>query len=51
VKSVFEQATLTVPETKNNVQQGGKTGKHSEHLSYLLAEMQSVQRAYPGLQW
>lgn len=51
VKAVFEQATLTFPETKNNVQQGGKTGKHSEHLSYLLAEMQSVQRAYPGLKW
>lgn len=51
VKTVFEQATLTVPETKNSVQQGGKTGKHSEHLSYLLAEMQSVQRAYPGMQW
>ncbi|PBQ33006.1 phenylacetate-CoA oxygenase subunit PaaI [Sphingobacteriaceae bacterium] len=51
VTDVFTQASLTVPTTKNNVQQGGKTGKHSEHLSYLLAEMQSVQRAYPGLQW
>jgi ring-1,2-phenylacetyl-CoA epoxidase subunit PaaC len=29
----------------------GKRGQHSEHLSRLLAEMQSVQRAHPGLQW
>jgi len=29
----------------------GKRGEHSEHLGYLLAEMQYLQRAYPGVQW
>lgn len=30
---------------------GGKTGQHSEHLGYILAELQFVQRAYPNMQW
>ncbi|HJS22518.1 MAG TPA: 1,2-phenylacetyl-CoA epoxidase subunit PaaC [Steroidobacteraceae bacterium] len=29
----------------------GKSGRHTEHLGYLLAEMQFLQRAYPGAQW
>ncbi|MGH8246126.1 MAG: Phenylacetic acid catabolic protein, partial [Gammaproteobacteria bacterium] len=29
----------------------GRRGLHSEHMGFLLAEMQYVQRAYPGLQW
>ena len=29
----------------------GKTGVHSEHLGYVLAEMQFLQRAYPGGVW
>jgi ring-1,2-phenylacetyl-CoA epoxidase subunit PaaC len=33
------------------MQQGGKVGKHSEHLGYTLAEMQFLQRAYPGADW
>jgi ring-1,2-phenylacetyl-CoA epoxidase subunit PaaC len=50
VARVFEEATLPVPE---NVfaQQGGKDGRHSEHLGYLLAELQYMQRTYPGTQW
>ena len=30
---------------------GGKTGTHTEHLGFILAEMQFLQRAYPGLEW
>jgi len=30
---------------------GGKRGVHSEHLGFLLAEMQFLQRAYPGQEW
>jgi len=30
---------------------GGRTGDHSEHLGHILAELQIVQRSYPGLQW
>jgi ring-1,2-phenylacetyl-CoA epoxidase subunit PaaC len=33
------------------MQTGGKQGRHTEHLGYLLAEMQFLQRAYPGAQW
>jgi ring-1,2-phenylacetyl-CoA epoxidase subunit PaaC len=29
----------------------GRAGLHTEHMGFLLAEMQSVQRAYPGLDW
>ena len=50
VTEVFRAATLTLP---SNVwmQQGGKQGRHTEHLGYLLAEMQFLQRAYPGAKW
>lgn len=44
------EATLTVPESSWD-RKGGKTGMHSEHLGYLLAEMQHLQRAYPGAEW
>jgi len=30
---------------------GSKKGNHTEHLGYLLAEMQFLQRAYPGASW
>ncbi len=33
------------------MQTGGKQGKHTEHLGYLLAEMQFLQRAYPDCEW
>lgn len=50
IKSVFEEATLSVP-SEVWMQQGGKDGRHTEHLGYILAELQFVQRAYPGMQW
>ena len=50
VAAVLEQATLTMP-TAAWMQRGGKQGVHSEHLSHLLAEMQSLHRAHPGVQW
>lgn len=43
-------ATLKAPE-KSYVQKGGKRGVHSEHLGFILAEMQFLQRAYPGASW
>lgn len=52
VKSVFEEATFEYSEDKNTwMQTGGKKGIHSEHLGYILAEMQFLQRAYPGCEW
>lgn len=50
VSTVFEEATLSVPANKW-AQSGGKEGKHTEHLGYLLAEMQYLQRTYPNAVW
>ena len=50
VKAVFEEATLTMPES-SFMQSGGKNGIHTEHMGFVLAEMQSLQRAYPGAEW
>lgn len=45
------EACLTRPDN-DFAQSGGKTGaRHSEHLGHLLAQMQWLQRAYPGAQW
>ncbi len=51
VASVFEEATLAIPETKTWHQTGGKKGIHTEHLGYILAEMQVLPRTYPGATW
>jgi ring-1,2-phenylacetyl-CoA epoxidase subunit PaaC len=50
VFSVLEEATLTIPTNKWK-QEGGRIGKHTEHLGLLLAEMQYMQRAYPNMKW
>ncbi len=50
VEEVMAEATLSIPESKY-MQKGGKKGYHSEHLGYILAEMQYLQRAYPGAEW
>ncbi len=50
VKAVFEEATLSIPE-KVFMQSGGKKGTHTEHLGYILTELQYMQRAYPNSEW
>ena len=50
LKSVFEESGLEIPKT-TWMQTGGKKGIHTEHLGYLLAEMQHLQRAYPNATW
>jgi ring-1,2-phenylacetyl-CoA epoxidase subunit PaaC len=50
VSDVVDEATLVLP--KNNwMQQGGRSGRHSEHLGHLLSELQSMQRTFPGATW
>lgn len=50
VAGVVNEATLTLP--KNDwMQQGGRVGRHSEHLGHLLSELQSLQRSFPGATW
>jgi ring-1,2-phenylacetyl-CoA epoxidase subunit PaaC len=50
VTGVIERATLTVP-AAGYMQRGGRTGRHTEHLGIMLAEMQILQRSYPGAKW
>ncbi len=50
VAEVLSEATLEIP-SDGFQQAGGRKGYHSEHLGYLLAEMQYMQRAYPGMTW
>ena len=50
VREVFDKATLALPETPAKLLRG-KSGIHSESLSFLLAEMQSLPRAYPDATW
>ena len=50
VTAVLTEANLTIP-TNNWKQEGGRKGLHSEHLGYILAELQYMQRAYPNMQW
>jgi ring-1,2-phenylacetyl-CoA epoxidase subunit PaaC len=51
VAQVFAEATLTMPSPDAWMQKGGMQGRHTEHLGYILAEMQFLQRAYPAAQW
>ncbi|HEX8787063.1 MAG TPA: 1,2-phenylacetyl-CoA epoxidase subunit PaaC [Telluria sp.] len=51
VSEVLLEATLTMPSPSAFMQRGGKQGRHSERLGYILAEMQFLQRAYPGVEW
>jgi ring-1,2-phenylacetyl-CoA epoxidase subunit PaaC len=51
IAQVFSVATLRVPYAELWMQKGGKQGIHSEHLGFLLAEMQVLQRTYPGAKW
>lgn len=50
VKQVFTEATLSFP-GNTFMHKGGKEGNHSEHLGFILAELQFMQRAYPNAQW
>jgi ring-1,2-phenylacetyl-CoA epoxidase subunit PaaC len=54
VGQVMAEATLTLPAAEAAMHaafRGGRTGRHTEHLGFLLAEMQFLQRAYPGASW
>ena len=50
VEAVLTEATLTMPES-GWMASGGKAGRHSEYLGFILADMQFLQRAYPGAKW
>jgi ring-1,2-phenylacetyl-CoA epoxidase subunit PaaC len=50
VSQVLEEASLEIPELKY-FQKGGKEGIHTEHMGFLLTELQYMQRAYPNMEW
>jgi ring-1,2-phenylacetyl-CoA epoxidase subunit PaaC len=50
VSGVLDEATLVLP-SSDWMQQGGRSGRHSEHLGHLLSELQSMQRTFPGATW
>jgi ring-1,2-phenylacetyl-CoA epoxidase subunit PaaC len=50
VRATAEEATLSLPQP-GWAQKGGKRGIHSEHLGYILADLQFLQRAYPNATW
>jgi ring-1,2-phenylacetyl-CoA epoxidase subunit PaaC len=58
VREILSEATLPCPPStpggKGQIvfqQTGGKEGKHTEHLGHTLADLQFMQRAYPGCEW
>jgi ring-1,2-phenylacetyl-CoA epoxidase subunit PaaC len=48
--AILKQATLEIP-AQDWAIGGGRDGQHTEHLGFLLAELQFLQRTYPGQQW
>jgi ring-1,2-phenylacetyl-CoA epoxidase subunit PaaC len=51
ITTVIDEATLVLPSPETFMQQGGKSGLHTEKFGYLLAELQYLQRAYPNSEW
>lgn len=52
IGALFSEATLPALSLQSTfMHSGGKIGQHTEVLGYLLAEMQYVQRSYPGCEW
>ena len=50
VKQVFLEANISMPGA-TFMQTGGKQGKHTEHMGYILSELQYMQRTYPNAEW
>ncbi len=50
VNEILQQATIQIPEMKY-FQKGGKQGIHSEHMGFLLADLQYMQRSFPNMNW
>ena len=50
IAAILEEARLTMPD-EQWMDEGGRQGRHTEHFGPLIAEMQYLQRSYPGLNW
>ena len=50
IKEVIAEATLSIPDSEPRMVRG-KQGIHSEHMGFILSDLQFMQRAYPNMQW
>jgi ring-1,2-phenylacetyl-CoA epoxidase subunit PaaC len=50
MQAVLDEATLALP-VESAFRSSGKLGRHSEHMGFILTQMQYLQRAYPGGVW
>ncbi len=48
--TIFSEATVTMPDTPAAIA-NGKKGMHTEHMGFMLAQLQYMQRAYPEMEW
>jgi len=51
IHETLAEATLSVPTDDQYMQTGGRQGIHTEHLGYLLGEMQTLPRTFPDAEW
>ena len=51
IAEIFAEAQLDLPDPETWQQSGGRKGMHGEEMGYLLADLQYMQRAYPGMTW
>ena len=49
-EDIIKKATLQIP-SDQWMQYGGRNGNHTEYFGLILADLQWMQRAYPGLEW
>jgi ring-1,2-phenylacetyl-CoA epoxidase subunit PaaC len=50
INTIFQEAGLNIPQEEVFLT-GGKEGRHTEHLGYILTELQYMQRTYPSMKW
>jgi ring-1,2-phenylacetyl-CoA epoxidase subunit PaaC len=50
VQAVIDESTCERPSSSYQ-HSGGRQGRHTEHLGYLLAELQHIARSHPGATW
>lgn len=50
INKVFSEATIELPDSPAR-KAHGKEGMHSEHMGFILSDLQYMQRAYPNMEW
>jgi ring-1,2-phenylacetyl-CoA epoxidase subunit PaaC len=51
IRRTLDTATLVLPSADTWMHEGGKLGRHTEYMGFILTEMQYLQRTYPAMQW